>query len=136
MYNPTDSMIITTINATIMHFFGEYFAMPHLRWKAKEFRNKDIHLEKNAHIYYWHTITLQDEDTLNAVFRVCRGKHDDILLQFPKLFEIPDPCLLLHLLTVPPKMYKHSTKPKIFSRYVAEYCTLHEVDKSLIDTLR
>lgn len=68
VYAVGDNLKVSTENATALHFLGEYFENPRLRWESQFFWKTDMSVQ-NWKTYYEHAKLFKDELILAALTR-------------------------------------------------------------------
>lgn len=122
MYRPLEPRL-TTENAVVMHYFGEYFGMKRLRWLARRYWKKDLSIA-NVATYYKHAGVFLDDKVMHAVKEQCCAVP--FLIEAGSngaLLDVADPQLWLYLL----KHY-HGACSIPLSAFISEFISRHGVD--------
>lgn len=91
-----DSLNLSLDNATALHWLGQYFEIPRLRWDAYEFCRKNITPE-TCGTYYEHAYALQDSKILKMARKFCKENIGTIPVYSTRLVHLPDPVFWLEL---------------------------------------
>jgi len=91
-----DSLNLSLDNATALHWLGQYFEIPRLRWDAYQFCRKNLTPE-TCGTYYEHAYALQDTKILKLARKFCKENIGTIPVYSTRLVHLPDPTFWLEL---------------------------------------
>lgn len=125
-YSPEHKLEITAENAAALHFLGQYFEIPRLRWEVVQFCMTDLSIDSSG-TYYQHAKIFRDETIMKLVVKKCCSELNHIGLE-SHLMEVSDVALWFNVI----KLVLDGGSDGIvhdslyLSRLIAKFCSSHK----------